>query len=652
MARSKLLDPATWFSVGCRRRPGTRLNRFLITPFAVAISIYVIMAATYVVIDPWPLVAVFLMGMMALAFLSVGATPTSDCENPSPLDWVLFATCIVTGVYFAVNAHEISTRIALFWPLDTWQMVFGTIAFGLTLEITRRTTGLGLFVVVLVFVAYNLFGHLLPGVLRHNYIDYNHFLDLMVYTTDGIMGLPARVAATYAFMFVLFGTFLYAAKGADFFFNLAAAISGRQAGGPAKVAVGSSGLYGMISGSPTSDVVTTGSITIPIMKRLGYKPAVAGAIEVAASTGGSVMPPVMGSAAFIMAEYTGIDYAVIAAAALLPALLYYVGVFSQVHFRAVRDGIGGIDRERIPRFLDTLKRGGLFIVPLAVLVWALLQGYTPTMVAAYGTLAVIAVAMLQKDTRIGLVAAYKALAETAVRMVPVAGATAAAGLVIAGITMTGLAPKFAHLVYAITDANVLATLVVAAGLTVVLGMGMPTPSAYILAAVLIGPLLPALDVDPLPGHMFLLYFAVMSALTPPVAVAAYAASSIAEANPLAIAAHAVKFALAAFVVPFTFVFGPELLWQGPLWQTAVTFVTAAIGLILLAAAIENYEPICAEWWARALIALAGLFMITPFFVSTIAGLIIAAVGIVANRMRLRSRPGRLANGTGRTGVAR
>jgi len=229
------------------------------------------------------------------------------------------------------------------------------------------------------------------------------------------------------------------------------------------------------------------------------------------------------------------------------------------------------------------------------------------------------------------------LAETAMRMVPVAGACAAAGLVIAGITMTGLSGKFAHVIYMITGAQVFPTLLLAAALTILLGMGMPTPSAYILAAVLIGPLLGPMHVDLLPGHMFLLYFAVMSALTPPVAVAAYAASSIAEDNPLAIAAHAVKFALAALVVPFTFVYGPELLWQGPLWHTAITFITAAAGLILLAMAIEKYEPICAEWWARALMGVAGLCMITPFFVSTFAGLAIAAATIVISRLLLRVR---------------
>ncbi len=640
MARINILfDPGLWFSVGCRRRPDGWIS-YLIPPFAVAIAVYVILAATYIIIDPWVLTAVFLAGMMTLAFLTVGASANADTRRVPWYDLVLSLLSLASGIYFIAIADSEVQRINLLFPLDKWHLVFGTIICALTIELTRRTTGLGLTAIVVVFVVYNLYGHLLQGVLHHGYIDYNHFLDIMVYTTDGIMGLPARVAATYAFMFVMFGTFLYYAKGSDFFFDFASAISGRQVGGPAKVAVVSSGLYGMISGSPTSDVVTTGAITIPMMKRLGYRPSVAAAIEVAASTGGSLMPPVMGSAAFIMAEYTGIRYVDIAKAALLPALLYYVGVFAQVHFRAYRLGLGGLDRDEIPRLRATLRNGGLFIIPMAMLVWALLAGYTPTMVAVFGTLSVLVVATLRANTRIGVVRAYRVLAETAMRMVPVAGACAAAGLVIAGLTMTGLSGKFGHLVYLVTGAQVFPTLLLAAGLSILLGMGMPTPSAYILAAVLIGPLLGPMHIELLPGHMFLLYFAVMSALTPPVAVAAYAAASIAEDNPLAIAGHAVKFALAALVVPFTFVYGPELLWQGPLWQSAITFVTAAAGLILLAMAIEKYEPACAEWWSRILVGVAGFCMVTPFFVSTLAGLIVAAVTIAINRGWVGSRPRR------------
>jgi TRAP transporter 4TM/12TM fusion protein len=344
---------------------------------------------------------------------------------------------------------------------------------------------------------------------------------------------------------------------------------------------------------------------------------------------------VMGTAAFLMVDFTGIDYRTIALAALVPAALYYISVYAQVHFSARRRGFGALEAARIPPLFGTLREGGMFLVPLAVLTGALLHGYTPTMVAVYGCLAVLAVAMLRAATRIGPVALLKVITETTYRMVPVAGACAAAGLVIAGITMTGLAAKFAHVVYAITEANQLLTLLVGAALTIVLGCGMPTPAAYILAAVLMGPLMTQLGIELLAGHMFLLYFAVMSAITPPVAVAAYAAASIAEDNPITIAAHAVKLSLAAFVVPFVFVFGPELLWKGPLWKTAVTFGSAMIALILLAAAIEHYAKWADGFWTRMLLALGALLMITPSLWLTALGSNLVLLALAATRLRGR-----------------
>ena len=664
MAFSRVFRAHTWFSVGVRRRP-TGLLAVFITAVGVVLSIYVIGAATYFVIQPWTLGALFFSGMMTIGFLTVGAFDHSDTSAPALVDWALSLLSLVSGVYFAFNAGIIEQRI---WPLDPltdWDMFFGSVVFVLTIELTRRSTGLGLTVVALLFVAYNFFGHLLGGVLQHGYIPFEHILDKLVYTTDGVFGLPIRVAATYAFLFVLFGTTLQATGGGDFFFNISSAISGRQPGGPAKIAVISSGLYGMISGSPTSDVVTTGSITIPIMRRLGYPRTLAGAVEVAASTGGSLLPPVMGSAAFIMADYTGIDYSDIAIAAIIPALLYYLCIYAQVHFRSLKLGLRSIREEDIPRVLPTLKEGGLFIVPLVVLTVALLNGYTPTMVAVFGTLTVLVVAMLRgkirllvvmivvglfwytttmwavfgtlvsllvamafRQTRFGPKTMVHVLSETAFRMVPVAGAVAAAGLIIGGITMTGLAGKFAHVIYQLTEARLFLTLLLAAALTIILGLGMPTPSAYILAAALMGSLLvDRLGLPMLAAHMFLLYYAVMSAITPPVAVAAYAASSIAEANPLAIAGMAVKFSLAAFIVPFGFIYTPGLLVMGSWIEVLSAVVTAVAGVLMLALAVEGFWKGALPWPPRVVLAVAGLVMFSGWYPAI--GAAIVAVIVVA-----------------------
>ena len=589
-----------------------------------AVTDVVIGAATFFIIAPWTLTVLFLAGMMALGFLTTGAFEDSSGERPTWPDLALAGASLASGAYFAANAERIVDRIALLDPLSGPDLFFATLVFLLTLEITRRATGLGLTAIVLVFVAYNLFGDRLSGVLQHGEIGFTHFLEITVFTTDGIFGLPVRVAATYAFMFVLFGTLLEACGGGKFFFDFAAAVSGRKAGGPAKIAVVSSGMYGMISGSPTADVVTTGAITIPIMKKLGYSGRYAGAIEVASSTGGSIMPPVMGTAAFIMVDFTGIEYRDIAFAALFPALLYYISVYAQVHFSARRRGLGRMADAEIPRMAATMREGGMFLVPLVVLTVALLYGYTPTMVAVYGCLAVLAVALLRASTRIGPVGLVKVLSETCYRMVPVAGACAAAGLVIAGITMTGLAAKFAHVIYGITDAQLLPTLLIAAALTTVLGMGMPTPSAYILAAALMAPMIEKLGVPLLETHMFILYYAVMSALTPPVAVAAYAAASIADDNPLYIAGLAVKFALAAFVVPFVFVYAPELLLDGPWHATLATLGTAIPGFIILAAAIEGFMFRRLAGWERMLLAAAGFMLVLPSMHLAVIGALVYA----------------------------
>ena len=628
MNLANLVSIRTWFSVGARRRP-QGVYDWIFTPFAVAVGIWVITAATLIIISPWTLSVVFFSGVVALAFLTTGPFEGSDINKPSSVDIIFALLSISIGVYFAVQAPVIINRIVLLDELTNLDIVFGTLVFILTLEITRRTTGLGLTFIVIVFVLYNLFGHHLGGVLQHGKIDYIHFLEITVFTTDGIFGLPIRVAATYAFMFVMFGTVLHACGGGDFFFNFAAAISGRTPGGPAKVAVISSGMYGMLSGSPTSDVVTTGSITIPIMKRLGYRGAHAGAIEVAASTGGSFVPPVLGTAAFLMVDFAGLEYLQIAVAAIIPAILYYTSIYAQVHFSCVRQGFGRLDDDLIPSFIDTLKEGWLFVIPLGVLTTALIVGFTPTMVGIMGTVAVLIVSIFKASTRIGPIRLAKALSETCYRMVPVAGACAAAGLIIGGMTMTGLAGKFSHLVNGLTDGHMFLTLLVTACLTVVLGLGMPTPSAYILSAALMTPILSEIGVPTLPAHMFVFYYAVMSALTPPVAVAAYAASSIAEDNPLLIAIMAVKFALAAFIVPFAFVYGPELLMIGPWYLIAMSFMTAVIGLIFIAAALEAYLHKHLLVWERLLFIVIGFGLVIPdIYAALCSSLMLAAYGLL------------------------
>ncbi|MBA2690118.1 MAG: TRAP transporter fused permease subunit, partial [Burkholderiales bacterium] len=353
------------FSTGQYRQLSGILAR-AVNLCAAAVAVWVVYSATMGTGDLFAMTITFLSVMMALLFLLYGATAAADTTRPSLLDFLFAATSLAAGVYFTLNSESIINRVSLMDPLSGYDILFGSIIFVLTMEATRRTIGMALTLIVLVFVAYNLMGHHLGGAAGHGQISYQHFLDLMVFTTDGIFGVPLRVAATYVFLFVLFGTFLTRCGGGEFFFNLAAALTGRKVGGPAKVAVVSSGLYGTISGSPTSDVVVTGAVTIPMMRRLGYPAALAAGVEVTASTGGGLLPPVMGSAAFIMAEYTGISYRDIALAATIPSLLYFVGVYTQVHLRSLRLGLGAMAEKDIPKLGPTLRHGMPFYVPLAV----------------------------------------------------------------------------------------------------------------------------------------------------------------------------------------------------------------------------------------------------------------------------------------------
>ena len=377
------------------------------------------------------------------------------------------------------------------------------------------------------------------------------------------------------------------------------------------------------------------------MKRLGYKAGFAGGVEVAASTGGSLLPPVMGAAAFIMAEYTGIPYRDIALAAIIPAILFYLPIYLQVHLRAVKIGLQGLRPDEIPGLGKTLSNGWLFILPLIAISWGLLEGYTPAYSAVYGLIVVLLVSTCKSTTRLSFTAIYEILAVAAARMIPVVGACAAAGLVIGGITMTGLASKFSFLVFTIAGDNLYLSVIVAAVVTILLGLGMPTPSAYILAAVLISPVMYDLGLPTLPAQFFLFYFAVMSALTPPVAVAAYAASAIANCNPLEIAVNAVKISIGAFVVPFAFLFNNALLLDGSPLDIVVSFCFACLGLASLAIAVEAYmfrplsKPIV------GCLAVLGILMLLPVWqVSACAAAIASFMFLRAfysSRQRLKSQ---------------
>jgi len=614
-----------FLTTGARRDPDSWAGH-LLKPVAALVALGIVWVTTVQIVQIYAMTIVFLGLMLALVFLTTGASANSSRDRVPFWDLVLAVVSIGISAYFWFHHERIVTRITLLDELTSWDIVCGSGLLLVTLEATRRTVGPGLTSIVLLFLAYNLWGDHLPGLLGHGPIDYPHFLDVLAFTTDGIFGAPIRVALTYVFLFGLFGTFLSRTGGGDFFFDAAAAVSGKSPGGSAKIAVVSSGLYGTISGSPTADVVTTGSITIPMMKKLGYSGAMAGGIEVAASTGGSILPPVMGSAAFIMAEFTGIRYTEIAVAAILPAFLYYFCVYLQVHLNSLKLGITGLDD--VPAFGETMRRGGMFLVPLIALVVALLLGYSPNFVAAFGTLAVIAVAMSRGETRLGLRAFYEILAESTLRVVPVVAACAAAGLVVGGLSMGGLGAKVADLIFFVAGSNLFLSLVVAAVVTLALGMGMPTPSVYILAAVLVAPALTKLGVSLMAAHLFLVYYASLSAMTPPVAVAAFAAAPIALANPMAVGLAAVRMSITAFVVPFAFIYNNGILLSGTFGESVLACVTVTLAVTCLCLAAEGYWKRQLARMHRVCFLVAGVGLMAPSFQLQIAAGVVAAIGVL------------------------
>ena len=598
---------------------------------AAAFAAWILYANIVVISDPLVLGMLFVSAMLSLLFITVGHSPSAP-ETPTLPDWLLTGLSFGCGVFFLAEAGTIAERITFLDPLSPQQLFFGTALLLLVLEGTRRTAGLGLTLIVGLFLAYNWFGAALPPPFGHGMADYSYSLDILLFTTDGVFGVPIQVVAGYVFIFVLFGTLLSKAGGGHFFFGLASAMTGRSRGGPAKVAVISSGLFGTISGSPTSDVVATGAITIPIMRRLGYSRRFAGGVEVAASTGGSAMPPIMGAAAFILAEFTATPYREIVYAALIPAILYYVGVFAQVHFRAVRTDLRPAE-DAAAGLADTLRGGWPFLIPIVVIIGMLLAGFTPLMTAGAGVLAVVLGTALRPSTRLSPWALVETLGETTLRILPVASACAAAGLVIGGLSMTGLGMKTAGLIVDLSAGSAFWTLVLAALVTLILGMGMPTPSAYILAALLVGPALTDLGLSLLTGHLFLFYFAVLSALTPPIAVAALAAATIAEDDPFAIAFSAVRLAIVGFLLPFAFVWNPALLGEGQGLDIARAALGGGLAAIAVAFAIEGSGPPARRpvlALARVIALPAGVLAIAPHGILAWLGMGLCAAVTIAS----------------------
>ena len=581
-------------------------------------------------------IAVFMAVTFPIAFLT-----TTARRSRARLAWTdvaLAALSFGAALYYIVLDDKFLNWSRGFSQPTLADIAVGLLLLGLVVELCRRSTGWGLTTLVVVLLVFTVFGKWMPGALHHDNFGIVYFTEMMTITENGIFGAPLQVAATYAFLFVLFGSFYEKSGGGQLFFDLANAFTGRMRGGAAKACVTASGLYGSVSGSPTADVATTGPLTIPIMKKMGIPAARAGAIEATASSGGAMLPPVMGAVAFIMSDITGIAYQSIAWASLLPALIYYYSIFLLVHNEAVRNNEPRLPEDQIVPLWRALAAGWRHLLPLAALIWLLVAGYTPVYVAAGATAAVIVLSWFHRPSAIGPRRFVECCTDTITQLVPLVGAVAAAGVVVGAIEISALAGKFTLMISAISGGLLVPTLLLSALFLILLGMGMPTPAVYIMGAALLAPVLRGVfNLPEMQVHLFMLYFACLSAITPPVAVANFAAGAIADVNPMALGPYAVKLAIGGFILPFYFLFNPGLNMQGGVLYILECVVFAIAMCTFASFALQGYlgaRPIA--WPLRLLLFVCGVATVSPRFDVTLAATLVGAA--VLGFVYLRGRP--------------
>jgi len=574
---------------------------------------------------------------MILVFLMTDIRGKSHAASPRWYDWLLILLTVLTVGYVAAFAGEIASRYSYVTPLSQYEIIAGCVGTLLLLEAARRNMGLGLPLIAAVFLGYVFTGQYLPGILSHQGFSLMWAVDHIFFTTEGIWGIPAGVSATFIVMFIIFAAFLEQSKGGDFFIDLSLGLFGKARGGPAKAAIFASGFMGMLSGSAVANVVTTGAFTIPLMKRLGYSARFSGAVESVASSGGQLMPPIMGAAAFIIAEFLGMPYIEVAAAASIPAFLYYLSAFSMVHFESLRIDMKGMKAEDLPVVRKTLVYGFQFILPVIVLVILLIKGNSPMRAGLWAILITILVSYVRTETRMTPKRILSALESGAKGAVQVGIACATAGIIIGVLTLTGLGMRFNSIILMISQGSLLLTLILTMFTSLLLGMGLPTVAAYIIQVSLTVPVLTqTFGVHPLSAHFFIFYFAIISAITPPVALAAYAAAGISGADPLKTAITSCRLGLAAFIVPYMFIYAPQLLMVGSIPKIILATISSIIGVIALAASVVGWLVHKAGRIERLFLMAAALCLIKPGLYTDLAGLAFLAVAFVSQYISSRS----------------
>ena len=599
-----------------------KVVRYLLAAFAL-LMVYMNLSANW---DERVRRSLFVGIVIILSFLVYPAKKGSTKKNHIPIyDIVLMVLGAGAYFYFVINFKTIighATRISQL------EVIVGIIGILVLAETCRRVVGIPILCVATVFIGYAFYsglgaGRAFPQVLKS--IVYNLF-----YTTSGVIGTPIGVCSTYIALFILFGAFLEATGISEFFIQLANSLAGASTGGPAKVAVISSALCGMVSGSSVGNTVTTGSVTIPLMKKTGYKGEFAGAVEAAASTGGQIMPPIMGAAAFLMAEMVGVQYSEIAMRAIFPALLYFTGIFITVHLEAKRLGLKGIAKEDLPKFVPLFIRQGYLLIPLVTLVAMVMMGYTMSRSAVIATLLAILVSIPNKSTRMNPTRFVNALETGGKNTLSVAVACGIAGIIAGVVTMTGLGQILISAIVSVAGDRVIIALFLTMLTCIVLGMGVPTTANYIIMATTCAPILVnGMGINKIAANMFVFYFGIVADITPPVALAAYAGSAIAKSNPMKTALNASRLAIAAFIVPYIFAFNPAMLFiDADVVQVVIIIVTSLVGLTGVAGGLEGYMVTNMNPIQRILAVVGGLCLIIPGTITDLAGIAIVGASVV------------------------
>jgi len=599
----------------------------VVTVCAVALSIFHLHAA--IVGPPEELIfrAVHL-GFVAVILFLRPRKPSQDTLLAVRLINIVLATIAAASIiYLLYDYNDIVNRFAYVSPIKPLEVIFGVALVLIVLEGARRTTGPSLPLIALLAIAYALFGNYFPEGLRHQGLSLDRLIEQMYLLPDGVFGIPLGVSAKYLVIFLLFGAFLEQAGAGTFFTDIASSLVGRTRGGAAKVAVVASSLFGTISGAPTANVMVTGTFTIPAMIRTGFRPEVAGAVEATASVGGALMPPVLGATAFIIVEFTGYRYLDVITWTFLPALLYYTCIFSTVHLEAVKFNVGLSD-EKIKSLKQVIREQGLIFIPISVLLYLILTGHSPSFAVWVSITAIIIISWLRPSTRIGIGKCLAALEKGGRNIVSVAMACACAGIITGVILLTGVGMTLTSLFLRLSGGSLFFLLLLIIIPLLILGLGMPAAPAYIICASIFAPAVVKAGLSIPATHIFIYYYALLSAISPPVAMAAFAASSISGASPIKTGYWAVRIAVVAYILPFTFAYSPELLMMGSAFGIVLAFITAIIGVIGMVWGFQGilFRPV--RRTLRPLLVAAGIFMIIPGFGTDMIGATVITIFFV------------------------